>query len=152
MEYKKFNQELHDLCDPPAREAVTDWVAMKWGLQAKPNPDKYGVDLIVYRKGQVCGYIEVETRDWGPKPSGFLTFRCPYDTIHIAQRKEKLFTNPGTLIFVTTRDFENAYWCKAEDVKSSPLIEVPNRAVKRHEYFYDVPIELFQYITLNLPF
>jgi len=145
MEYKKFNQELHDRCDPPARQAVTDWVAMKWGLICKENPDKYAVDLIVYRKDQICGYIEVETRDWGVR-------HCPYDTIHIAQRKEKLFTNPGTLIFVTTRDFENAYWCTAEDVKGSPLIEVPNRAVKRHEYFYDVPIELFKYVTLNLPF
>ncbi len=142
MEYKKFNQKLHDLCDPPAREAVTEWVEMKWGLQCQPNPDKYGVDLIVYRRGQVCGFIEVETRDWG-------TLHCPYYTIHIAQRKEKLFQNPGTLIFVTTRDFENAYWCKADDVKNSPLIEVPNRAVKRNEYFYDVPIELFQYVDLT---
>ena len=75
MEYKKFNQELHDLCDPPAREAVTDWIEMKWGLQAKPNPDKYGVDLIVYRRGEICGYVEVETRDWGPKAPGFLTLR-----------------------------------------------------------------------------
>ena len=142
MEYKKFNQKLHDLCDPPAREAVTEWVEMKWGLQCQPNPDKYGVDLIVYRRGQVCGFIEVETRGWG-------TLHCPYYTIHIAQRKEKLFQNPGTLIFVTTRDFENAYWCKADDVKNSPLIEVPNRAVKRNEYFYDVPIELFQYVDLT---
>jgi hypothetical protein len=145
MEYKKFNQELHDACDPPAREAVTEWVAMRWGLECQPNPDKYGVDLIVYRKGQLCGFIEVETRDWGVK-------HCPYDSIHIAQRKEKLFTNEGTLIFVTTRDFENAYWCKAEYVKNSPLIEVPNRAVKRNEYFYDVPIELFQYVDLTEPF
>jgi hypothetical protein len=145
MEYKKFNQELHDACDPPAREAVTEWVAMKWGLKCIENPDKYAVDLIVYRKDQICGYIEVETRDWK-------TLHCPYDTIHVAQRKEKLFQNPGTLIFVTTRDFENAYWCKAEYVKSSPLIEVPNRAVKRNEYFYDVPIELFQYVDLKEPF
>ena len=32
MAYKPFSQELHDICDPPARKAVTDWVAMKWGL------------------------------------------------------------------------------------------------------------------------
>lgn len=142
MEYKKFNQELHDACDPPARAAVTEWVSMKWGLTCIENPDKYAVDLIVYRKDQICGYIEVETRDWGVR-------HCPYESIHIAQRKEKLFSNPGTLMFVTTRDFKNAYWCTANDVISSPLIEVPNRAVKRNEYFYDVPIELFKYVDLT---
>jgi len=146
MAYKPFSQELHDLCDPPARKAVASWVSMKWGLTCIENPNKYAVDLIVYKKGDICGYIEVEKRDWGTK-------ECPYKTIHIAQRKEKLFLNELlTLIFVVTRDFKNAYWCKAEDVKAALLIEVPNRSVKREEYFYDVPITKFQYIDLTESF
>ena len=143
MAYKPFSQELHDICDPPARKAVTDWVAMKWGLTCIENPNKYAVDLVVYRKDEICGYIEVEKRDWGMK-------HCPYETIHIAQRKEKLFiNNKPTMIFVVTRDFENAYWCDSEDVKTASLIEVPNRSVQHDEYFYDVPITKFQYVDLT---
>lgn len=146
MAYKPFDQRLHDLCDPPARAAVTEWVKVVWGLTCIENPDKYAVDLIVYRKDQICGYIEVEVRDWGQK-------LCPYTSIHIARRKTKLFSNVrGTLIFVVTRDFENAYWCRAEDVKHSPLVEVPNRSVASGEYFYDVPIEHFRYVYLDQPF
>lgn len=146
MAYKPFDQALHDKNDPPARAAVTEWVKVAWGLTCIENPDKYAVDLIVYRNDQICGYIEVEVRNWGQK-------HCPHSSIHIAQRKTKLFSNVrATLIFVVTRDFENAYWCKAEDVKLSPLIEVPNRSVASGEYFYDVPIELFKYVYLDQPF
>lgn len=143
MAYKPFNQQLHDFCDPPARKAVTEWVKNMWDLTCIENPDKYAVDLIVYKNDSVCGYIEVEKRDWGVK-------HCPYPTIHVAQRKEKLFKNKlPTLLFVVTRDFQNAYWCKVENVKKSPLIEVPNNSVKKDEFFYDVPITCFKYVDLT---
>ena len=148
MNTKPFNQEVHDACDPPARQAVTDWVFHEWGMMAYPNPDKYGVDLIAKRLGNVVGYIEVETRDWFQEDT-----KCPYNTIHIAQRKYKLLTNDfPTLFFAVTRDFKNAYWCTSKSVLESPVHEIPNRAVKEGEYFYDVPIEKFSYIDLELPF
>ena len=143
MAYKPFNQAAFDNCDPPARKAVTEWVKNMWDLTCIENPDKYAVDLIVYKNDSVCGYIEVEKRDWGTK-------HCPYPTIHIAQRKEKLFKNKlKTLIFVVTRDFQNAYWCNVEHVKSSPCIEVPNRSMPKDEFFYDVPITCFKYVDLT---
>jgi hypothetical protein len=61
---KPFNQALHDQYDPPAREAVTKWVKMKWGLECRENPNVYGVDLLVYRADKLVGYIEVEVRGW----------------------------------------------------------------------------------------
>jgi len=146
MAYKKFSQYLHDVCDPPARIAVSEYVKMKWGLDAEPNPNQYGVDLICYRNGKPVGYIEVEVRNWGEK-------FCPYNTIHIAERKEKLFNNNlKTLMFVVTYDFENAYWTTADQVKKAPLKEIPNRAVSKDEWFYDVPIEEWKLVDLTEKF
>ena len=146
MAYKPFNQYLHDVCDIPAREAVTKYVEMKWGYIAKPNPDKYAVDLIIYKKDKLVGYIEVEVRNWGQK-------FCPYDTIHIAQRKEKLFNNNlKTLMFVLTHDFNHAYWTNSDFVKESPLMEIPNKAVAKDEWFYDVPMDKWKLVDLTEPF
>lgn len=142
MKYKPFDQSLHDACDPPAREAVAKWLKTVHHVDVTPNPDKYAVDLILSKGGQVLGFGEVEVRDWG------MDF-CPYDTIHIAQRKEKLFSHERTTMYVVTRSYTHAYWIKAHKIKQSPLIEVPNTAVSKGEYFYDVPKELWRFVDLR---
>lgn len=141
---KKFNQQLHDKYDPPARKAVTDWVKMKWGLECRENPNVYGVDLIVLREGKRVGYIEVEVRNWA---------YCHYPTIHIAHRKEKLFQQDlPTLFFALTQDLTHAYWCQAKVAKSYPLIEVKNFEVPNGELFFDIPVSQFRYVDLTEPF
>lgn len=142
MQYKKFDQRLHDICDPPARQAVATWLENLWLVDAQPNPDKYAVDLVLTKNGEHIGYAEVEVRDWG------MNF-CPYDTIHIAQRKEKLFAHPRTTMYVVTKEYTHAYWIKAHKIKDCPLIEVPNRAVSKGEYFYDVPKHLWHFVDLR---
>jgi len=148
MKFKPFDKLVFDKCDPPSRDAVSKWVKMKWGLEAKENPNRYAVDLIAYRDGKPVGYIEVEQRDWlNNQPV------CPYDTIHIAARKSKLFENDKkTLVFVCTFDLTHAYWIDARKIQSSPCIEIKNRAVSDGEYFYDVPTELWHYVNLTDPF
>lgn len=141
---KKFNQQLHDKYDPPARKAVTDWVKMKWGLECRENPNLFGVDLIVLREGKRVGYIEVEVRNWA---------YCHYPTIHVAHRKEKLFQQDlPTLFFALTQDLTHAYWCQAKVAKDYPLIEVKNFEVPNGEMFYDIPVERFKYVDLTEPF
>jgi hypothetical protein len=140
MQYKPFDQTLHDECDPPAREAVARWLKNIWYIEATPNPDKYAVDLVLSLKGEHIGYAEVEVRDWE---------FCSYNTIHIAQRKEKLFTHPRTTMYVVNRPLTHAYWIRANKIKECPLIEVPNRAVAKDEYFYDVPKDLWKVVDLR---
>jgi hypothetical protein len=94
------------------------------------------------RYGEHIGYGEVEVRDWG------MDF-CPYDTIHIAQRKEKLFTNPRTTMYVVTRNLTHAYWIRANKIKDCPLKEIPNKAVANEEYFYDVPTHMWKFVDLR---
>jgi len=140
MQYKKFDQRLHDACDPPARNAVAEWLKTVHHVDALPNPDIYAVDLVLSRRGEHLGYAEVEVRDWE---------YCPFDTIHIAQRKEKLFSHPRTTMYVVNRPLTHAYWIRANKIKECPLIEVPNRAVAKDEYFYDVPKHLWKIVNLT---
>lgn len=142
MKTKPFDQQLHDACDPPARNAVAEWLKNLWYVNASPNPDKYAVDLILSRNGQEFGFAEVEVRDWG------MNF-CPHDTIHIAKRKEKLFSHPRTTMYVVTKEYTHAYWIRADKIKDCPVIEVPNRAVANDEYFYDVPKNLWKFVDLK---
>jgi hypothetical protein len=141
---KQFNQALHDQYDPPAREAVTKWVKMKWGLECRENPNVYGVDLLVNRADKLVGYIEVEVRGWD---------YCHYPTIHVGLRKEKLFQQDRpVLFFALTQDLIHAYWTKALVIEGSPLIEVKNAEVPAGELFFDVPVKHFKYVNLTDPF
>ena len=138
---KKFDQRLHDKYDPPAREAVTKWMNMKWGLDCIPNPNVYGVDLIALRGGNPVGFVEVEVRNWA---------YCHYPTIHLAQRKDKLFDQDlPVLFFALTQDLSHAYWCRADITKKFPLIEVKNFEVPNGEMFYDIPTTEFKYVDLT---
>jgi hypothetical protein len=144
MTTKQFNQALHDQYDPPARDAVTKWVKMKWGLECRENPNVFGVDLLVYRADKLVGYIEVEVRSWD---------YCHYPTIHVGLRKEKLFQQDRpVLFFALTHDLIHAYWAKALVIEGSPLIEVKNIEVPADELFFDVPVKHFKYVNLTDPF
>lgn len=137
MQIKKFDQALHDKYDPPARKAVTDWVEKTWGLQCKDNPDRYGIDLIVYRNGVQVGYIEVEVRSWNP---------CPFKTIHVPMRKKAMLETPKTLFFALTQDLSHAYWITGDKPLLYKLVEIKDDT--KHEAYYDVPKSLFNYVKL----
>jgi len=139
MKIKKFDQELHDKYDPPARAAVTSWLKMKWGLDAFDNPDIYGTDLLICRAGKQVGWAEVEVRQWSPV--------CPFYTIHVPVRKVEMLEVPNTLFFALTQDMKNAYWIKSHEVLSYPQIEMKDNT--KHEFYFDVPKHLFKYIDLT---
>lgn len=141
---KKFDQKLHDKYDPPAREAVSKWMKMKWGLDCIANPNVYGVDLIALRGGNPVGFVEVEVRSWA---------YCHYPTIHLHSRKDKLFQQDlPVLFFALTQDLSHAYWCRADIAKKFPLIEVKNFEVPNGEMFYDIPTKEFKYVDLTALF
>jgi len=142
MKIKKFDQDLHDKYDPPARAAVAAWIDMKWGLQALDNPDIYGTDLIVHRNGKPVGFAEVEVRQWNPS--------CPFDTIHVPVRKKHMLEAPKTLFFALTQDMTHAYWIKGNDVFAHPCWEMKDDT--KHELYYDVPKLLFKFVDLTEPF
>ena len=141
MQIKKFDQALHDKYDPPARAAVAAWIKMKWGFDALDNSDIYGTDLIIYRDGKKIGYAEVEVRQWNP---------CPYPTIHVPVRKKHMLEVPKTLFFALTQDMRHAYWMLGSKALEFETIEMRDQT--KHEAYYQVPKELFNYVDLTEPF
>ena len=140
MRTKPFNQQVHDACDPPASEAVRKYIKATWDLNAWHNSDKYAVDLIIERNKEAIGYAEIEMRDWD---------QCPFSTIHIPKRKDKLFDNDKrTIYFVVSKSIKRAWYVDSQLIKNSSVREIPNKAVSQGEYFYDVPIKLFTQINL----
>jgi hypothetical protein len=140
MRTKPFNQKVHDACDPPAREAVSKYIKATWDMNAWHNPDQYAVDLIIEKNKELIGYAEIEMRDWD---------QCPFKTIHIPKRKDKLFNNDKrTIYFVVSRGMSKAWYIDTDMIKNSSVHEIPNKAVSQGEYFYDVPTYLFTEISL----
>ena len=140
MRTKPFNQKVHDACDPPAREAVSKYIKATWDMNAWHNPDQYAVDLIIEKNKELIGYAEIEMRDWD---------HCPFKTIHIPKRKDKLFNNDKrTIYFVVSRGMSKAWYIDTDVIKNSSVHEIPNKEVSQGEYFYDVPTYLFTEISL----
>jgi hypothetical protein len=137
---KPFNQHTHDVCDPPAREAVSKYIKATWDMNAWHNPNQYAVDLIIEKDKQLVGYAEIEMRDWD---------HCPFRTIHVPKRKDKLFNNDKrTIYFVVSRGISKAWYIDSQVIKNSSVMEIPNKEVSQGEYFYDVPIKLFTEVNL----
>ena len=137
---KPFEQELHDKYDMPAKLAVRNYMERNCDVQVYPNKDKYGVDLILGKNGKVLGYAEVEVRQWNPN--------CPYPTIHVPERKTKVF-GVRVLFFALTKDMQHAYWIQTDEIKKYPIKEISNYKIPRGEMFYDVPTSEFGFIYLG---
>jgi len=137
---KPFEQELHDLYDAPAKQAVANYMERTCGVTVQANPDQYGVDLLLLKSGKLLGTAEVEVRQWSPN--------CPYPTIHVPERKAKFFSN-RTLFFALTKDMQSAYWIETEKISKHPIKEISNYKVPRGEMFYDVPTNEFVLINLG---
>lgn len=145
MRTKPFSQKLHDACDPIARRKVMQWLKQVHHLDSIPNPNKYKVDLVAFKDLIPHSYVEVEMRLWREH-----WHYCPYPTIHVPLRKEKLFNNDlPTFMCVVNQYLKWAYWINVMDIMTSPIIEVPNRAVDRDEYFYDVPTSKWRLFELG---
>ena len=140
MVRKAFEQDLHDKYDAPAKEAVEKYLERTCDVTVQPNPDKYGVDLLILKGDRLIGTAEVEVRQWSPN--------CPYPTIHVPERKTKFFGD-RVLFFALTRDMQHAYWIETNKIKDYPIKEVRNFKVAEGEMFYDVPTSQFGFVDLT---
>lgn len=139
---KPYDQKLSDENDNRSRDIVKKFMLRKWKVVAYDFLD-YEVDLIVKRNQLWVAFVEVEVRFWANE-------LCPYQTIHIAKRKEKFFQQKLPVIFfAVTKSLKYGYWCKADAVLSSPIVEIKNKYVANNEYFYDVPINRFTLVDFS---
>jgi len=141
---KKFDKNLHTEYDSFGREIVKNFIEKEFKLKALDNPDKYGVDLIIYHNSDVVGYAEVEVRNsW--KDDVF-----PFSDLNIPYRKKKLFDNPlPTLFFSVNKKGSALLYCGSMVILSCEVKELYNKYVEKGELFFKVPLGMLKYSLVN---
>ena len=137
---KPFDQELYDR-DDAAKYFVIDWLETL-GIQARVNPDPYGIDLLA--NGPLGEYeIEVEVKQsW----SGH---RFPYESLHFAGRKAKFIRDGINLRFVTlNKEWTYAAIVSGEQLSSAQVIK-KNTIYTTDEAFIEIPADQIQIRATN---
>ena len=129
---KPFNVDTHAAHDASGKQTVLRFLR-QLGIDAEENPDKYGVDLL----GKNIDHTwEVEKRPvWVDE--------WPYLTVHIPTRKKKFF-QLSMIYAVVNRDLNKVMFCSSVVINKYKQEEVPNKEVESGEYFYDVPLSVWQ--------
>lgn len=138
---KRFDKELYDESDTAAR-SVGKKYWRSFGYEVTDNPDRYGADLLV-NTGWEEFYSEVEIkRVWSG--SSF-----PYDTLQIPQRKQKFTELDKPCVFmVFNKEQTHGFVCSSDQLKQSPVVEVPNKYVYKGEMFFQVPVSKLLFVEV----
>lgn len=141
-ERKRFDRELFDKYDKAAREATTRVLKAK-GYDVIEHPDRYAQDLIAYMPlDDFEFHVECEVkRVWKE-------LEFPYDSVQLPQRKEKFFDGK-TRFFIWNEPLTRAATFWDNDVKGLTPVEVPNKYMFKDEYFFQIPLELVDFIDAN---
>jgi hypothetical protein len=139
---KKFSPELHDEFDVFGREIVKKFISKAWKLEARDNPDQYGIDLVLYKNDTIVGYAEVEVRtNWN-------ALNFPFDELNVPLRKGKLFNNDlPSLFFSVNQPGTALMYCSSDLVMRSRIENSPNKYM-RAEQFFKVPVEKMKFVIL----
>lgn len=144
MIVKPFNKELHNQYDSIGRNVVISYFLNELEIDARDNPNIYGVDLILYKDGTMIGFAEVEVR------SNWNSDEFPYDTLNVPCRKEKLLKNNlPTFFFSINKILTKMFCCSAEEVMGSEVRENKNKYINENEFFYKVPVKNLILISIN---
>jgi hypothetical protein len=133
---KRFDRSLYKLYDELAKDATRIYYE-GLGLKLQDNPDKYRQDLM-------CDdyLIECEVKLVWETPE------FPYDTVQLPQRKNKFFGRK-TQFFIWNKDLTTAATFWSHDIKDLEPVEVPNKYVYKGEYFYQIPLALVTFVTIE---
>lgn len=142
MAIKKFSENLFNHNDSEGKQVVSDWLSKNYGLSVT-SPEKYGIDLHIFKKSSLVAFGEVERRSWKANEDG----SPPYSSFHVPFRKKKFFEKESSveiILFVIPACKKWLYWTRAYNIISSRIISVSNIYVQRNEKFYDVASKYFK--------
>ena len=148
---KRFDPVAYKQSDNKAKKCITKYLT-SIGHTVLDTEENFGVDLTSTLENIVYNH-EVEMKHmWeGDWPTVWKDINIPF-------RKNRLivqvFDNDplATFYFYIIRgDCEVAWKMDATIVKDSPVVEVPNRAVREGEYFFKVPVDKAELIWLEEP-
>lgn len=134
---KKFEQDVYNKYDGPAKEAMRKHLAAQGHTVTVP-PENYDVDLFSDYLG-VRMYHEVEVSEqWQEGPHSFFTGSVPERKIRLV----KMHKNVPLYFWMLRFDLQRALVFPGHQLKDRYLVEVPNRKVEVGEYFYRIPKNL----------
>lgn len=141
-----FSQAEHDKYDSKGRDYARA-IALKYGMFLANNPDKLGIDLLVYsiKTGDLIGYADAEVR-----PDLWENDRPKYNTVHAIQKKADNYSKLDlpAWYFSISGDGKYMLSCKFSEILKTNLIEVPNKREKSGESFYNVPVSMWKKLSL----
>lgn len=142
---KPFDKQLFEENDCNGRDVVKRFV-QTIGYEAKDHPNRYGVDLDIFKGGEHVGYAEVEVRhNWNG-------LKFPFSDLNIPFRKKKLFEKDKPVLFFSVNEPLSAlFWCPVEVILKSPTTVVKNKYVPEGEMFFKVALKDLQYVVLTRP-
>ena len=147
---KRFDPVAYKQSDNKAKKCITKYLT-SIGHTVLDTEENFGVDLTSTLENIVYNH-EVEMKHmWeGDWPTVWKDINIPF-------RKNRLivqvFDNDplANFYFYIRGDCEVAWKMDATIVKDSPVVEVPNRAVREGEYFFKVPVDKAELIWLEEP-
>lgn len=134
---KRFDPVLHAKTDKKAKNKVAE-LLKDTDYTVVENPNKHGVDLLVYdKKGNHILYIEAEIKNvWKRKEK----FKWP--DINFLKRKEKYCKlDKKTLFILFNEDLTDYFTVEDEVVLDSPEAVVHNKYVAYNEVFKKIPLK-----------
>ena len=137
MPRKKFNKALYDSVDAPSRNAVRKYLDEHGVMHS--NCEDYGVDLrALHPIGHECE-VKLAWKGVWPKP---------WKTVHIPERKKKLFDIERVYFWIMRSDYKQAWVIDSVHLNDSLLVEIPNKEVPSGELFYDIPVTIAKLVNL----
>ena len=138
---KRFNQDLFNQNDAPARKIVARSFLWLWGITLVNNPDKYGVDLVAFKDGKVQGFVEFEVKH------NWVGHRFPFRTAYFPARKARIFEHQKRfghslpVIFVMfNQDMTSFLWFRGDDVMNGERVLKKTKLTDWAEEFIEVPV------------
>ena len=127
---------MYNLYDELAKDA-TKLYSEGQGQTLTDKPDKYRQDLVADDHLVECEVKIV----WDSE-------EFPYDTVQLPQRKQKFF-DKTTRFFIWNKSLTKAATFWSDDIKDLEPVEVPNKYVYKGEYFFQIPLDLVEFVSLQ---
>ena len=146
---KRFDPIAYKQSDNKAKKCITKYL-MSLGHTVLDTEENFGVDLMSTLENTTYNH-EVEMKHmWeGEWPTVWKDINIPF-------RKNRLIVqvfNKEPLanfhFYIIRGDCKVAWKMDANIVKDSPVVEVPNRAVRKGEYFFKVPVDKAELIEVG---
>ena len=156
---KKFNPALYRKADPLAKECISKYL-MSLGHEVTIPKENYGVDILSNpplphlnhpNHPPVTEHHEVEMKFmWeGEWPKGWRNVNIPFRKARLIDMVYNKDENARFFFYIIRKDCKQAWKMDGRVVQASPVVEVPNRAVPKGEYFYKVPLDKAELINIG---